>query len=231
MKVGLFLYRNQQFTVNKKNDIVDPMKTSLVLAFGNKNLILDEKTYPYIKDKFPNAQILLCSTAGEIFDQEVYNDSVSLSAFEFDSTKLDCKSIRVNEYENSFEAGKALVNEFDQTGLKYLLVLSDGSVVNGSELVRGMGTVCANRFPITGGLAGDGTAFHSTAVALNNDLRPGNIVAVGFYGDKFHVGHGSMGGWETFGPERLITHSTANQLFEIEHKSALELYKTYLGKY
>jgi len=38
-----------------------------------------------------------------------------------------------------------------------------------------------------------------------------------------------MGGWDTFGPERIVTRSEGNKLFEIDHKNALELYKLYLG--
>jgi hypothetical protein len=40
-----------------------------------------------------------------------------------------------------------------------------------------------------------------------------------------------MGGWEMFGPERTVTKSTANQLFEINGENALGVYKKYLGTY
>ena len=43
------------------------------------------------------------------------------------------------------------------------------------------------------------------------------------------VGHGSKGGWDKFGPERLVTRSSANVLFELDNKPALTLYKEYLG--
>jgi hypothetical protein len=40
-----------------------------------------------------------------------------------------------------------------------------------------------------------------------------------------------MGGWEMFGPEKTITRSVSNELFEINNVNALDLYKQYLGKY
>jgi hypothetical protein len=40
-----------------------------------------------------------------------------------------------------------------------------------------------------------------------------------------------MGGWDPFGPERLITRSKGNVLYEIDGKSALDLYKNYLGEH
>jgi len=57
----------------------------------------------------------------------------------------------------------------------------------------------------------------------------GNIVAVGFYGDRLEVGFGSSGGWVPFGPLRRVTRSQANVLYELDGHSALELYKKYLG--
>jgi hypothetical protein len=43
------------------------------------------------------------------------------------------------------------------------------------------------------------------------------------------VGHGSKGGWDIFGPERLVTRAEGNVLYELDGRPALELYKSYLG--
>jgi hypothetical protein len=51
------------------------------------------------------------------------------------------------------------------------------------------------------------------------------------YGGQLKISHGSMGGWESFGPERTITRSKGNQLFMIDDEYALDLYKKYLGNY
>src|SRR5205085_1989348 len=50
-------------------------------------------------------------------------------------------------------------------------------------------------------------------------------------GDRLKVGYGSLGGWDPFGPERLITRSKGNILYELDGQSALALYKKYLGDY
>ena len=55
------------------------------------------------------------------------------------------------------------------------------------------------------------------------------LVALGCYGSRLKVGYGSLGGWDPFGPERLITRAKGNVLYELDGNSALELYKTYLG--
>lgn len=39
------------------------------------------------------------------------------------------------------------------------------------------------------------------------------------------------GGWDPFGPERIITRSQGNVLYELDGQSALGLYKKYLGEH
>jgi hypothetical protein len=56
------------------------------------------------------------------------------------------------------------------------------------------------------------------------------VTAVGFYGDAVQVGYGSKGGWDLFGPERMVTKSVANVVYELDNKPALALYKEYLGE-
>jgi hypothetical protein len=80
-------------------------------------------------------------------------------------------------------------------------------------------------------MAGDADRFEKTQVGLNELPAEGNVVAIGFYGNQIKIGHSSFGGWDEFGRERVITKSTKNVLYEIDGRSALDLYKEYLGPY
>jgi hypothetical protein len=133
------------------------------------------------------------------------------------------------EYKNSYDAAAALVKQLPREQLTYMLVLSDGSMVNGSELVKGLNDAAGDTVLVTGGLAGDAADFKSTLVGLNQQPAEGKVVAIGFYGKHIIVSHGSQGGWDMFGPEREVTRSEGNKLYEIDHKNALDLYKRYLG--
>ena len=231
MKVSSYLYINGNIEKSKNENFVDTNKCQLLIGFGEKRLLLEQPIYEELKKKFPNASIALCSTAGEIFSSEVLNDSLTLTAIEFEKTKVQSTSINISNYKSSFDAGVALIQNLEQNDLKYVFVLSDGGMVNGSELVRGIETIINHKIPVTGGLAGDGTSFQSTLVGLNEKPKTGNIVAVGLYGNYIKIGHGSMGGWEMFGLEKKITKSISNELFEIDNANALDIYKEYLGKY
>jgi hypothetical protein len=111
----------------------------------------------------------------------------------------------------------------------HVFVLSDGLQVNGSELVGGLASALPPHVSITGGLSGDGDRFESTLVVLDGVAMRGAVGAIGLYGDAIRVGYASLGGWDPFGPERLITRAEGNVLYELDGQSALALYKRYLG--
>jgi hypothetical protein len=113
--------------------------------------------------------------------------------------------------------------------LRAVYLLSDGLMVNGAKLIQGLLTRLPHDVVVTGGLAGDGPDFQSTCVGLNAPPVPGKIASLGFYGDSFTASWGSAGGWDPFGPKRLVTRAEANVLYELDGEPALELYKRYLG--
>lgn len=209
----------------------NPALCNLVLVFSSTDILSDASIYTSIKNDFPGAHILLNSTAGEIIDTEVNDETISLTAITFEKIKIKTSVIDIEKAKNSFEAGKCLAAQLDPVDLKYVLVISDGQKVNGSELVSGLQEQLQEGTIITGGLAGDGSRFQKTLVGLNETPVEGRIVAIGFYGNHLSVSYGSVGGWDSFGPERLITKSTANVLYELDGKPALDIYKMYLGDY
>ncbi|MEO1620593.1 MAG: FIST N-terminal domain-containing protein [Cyanobacteria bacterium J06632_3] len=201
----------------------------LVLLFGQRNALSDLTLTDTIKQAYPKAQILGCSTAGEICDIEVREDSLVATAIEFEHTKVVGHSLSIASAGNSYEAGKQLAQQLERDSLTHVFVLSDGLQVNGSELVRGLSQHLPESISITGGLSGDGADFQKTLVMWNNEPQTGDIVVIGLYGNRLKVGCGSWGGWDTFGVERLVTSSHQNVLYQLDGKSALDLYKKYLG--
>lgn len=231
MKTSSYLIQNSKITRSFLHPEMKEHNCQLVIGFGSKDLIANDFLYGELRSRFPIADIAMCSTAGEIYDNEVLDDSISIVAIELDKTIIKSTSVKIDDYLSSFEAGANLVSKLEKDNLKYIFILSDGAKVNGSELVRGIESVVESSVPVTGGIAGDGTQFQSTVVGLNSVPESGNIVAIGFYGESIKISHGSMSGLDMFGVERRITKSNSNELFEIDNVNALDLYKQYLGKY
>ena len=202
---------------------------TLVLAFGSAAFDEHTQAFSDLKNAFPTAHILGCSTAGEIFDDEIFDDTLSVAVARFDHTRLASGSVQVQSAGDSFQSGRDIATTLQQPDLKGLLVLSDGLSVNGSELVRGINTVLDDNIVVTGGLAGDGDRFQQTWVIREGKPVSGYITAVAYYGDKVRISHGSKGGWDSFGPRRKVTRAESNVLYELDGKPALALYKEYLG--
>ncbi|HJR99489.1 MAG TPA: FIST N-terminal domain-containing protein [Flavobacterium sp.] len=209
----------------------DTNKTQLVLAFAERTLLEESSCYPALKKTYPNAAIIICSTAGQISnDTLIVDKKVVVSALEFEKTKIN--TIEVDILEDSItDLGQKIKQNLFNEDLKSILILSEGSFVNGTELVNELIKQTDASIPIFGGLAGDEYNFEKTFVGLNSEPKQGKIVAVGFYGNNIHFGFGSEGGWGGFGPEREVTSSDKNVLYKIGDKQALDLYKEYLGKY
>lgn len=212
-------------------DNFEANKCQLVFAFGATNLIGDETIYNYLRASYPNAEICSCSTSGEIIEDKVLDESVVVTALQFSKTSI--KSVEINDVGkySSFEVGKNLMHELSQEDLKAVFVLSEGTYTNGSELVEGLNHNKPDHIVVTGGLAGDAARFEKTVVGLNNVASEGNVLAIGFYGNSIQIGHSSIGGWDEFGRERIVTKSQKNILMELDNENALDLYKQYLGPF
>ena len=205
------------------------VKANLVLLFGSPACLRETAWQEDIKKAYPNAHQLGCSTAGEIFGTEVRDETLVATAISFKHTNLHVAQVVLEEGMDSFHAGQKLAQALPQKSLIHVFVLSDGQNVNGSELVDGMVKHLPSGVTLTGGLAGDGDRFKETLVLLDGRPASNRIAAIGLYGDRLKVGFGSLGGWDAFGPERLITRSDGNILYELDRQPALALYKRYLG--
>jgi hypothetical protein len=203
---------------------------TLVTVFGGSDCIDEPERVAELMAAYPRAHVIGCSTSGEIFETSIDDGSLSVAVCRFDGTTLRSTTAPVRSGADSREAGRQVGRALVDPALRSILVVCDGINVNGSELLEGLNAVLPESVVVTGGLAGDGDRFKRTWVIHQRVPSSGFVAAVGFYGDRIHVGHGSKGGWDLFGPERRITRSVGNVLHEIDGKPALALYKEYLGE-
>jgi hypothetical protein len=206
-----------------------PEKYDWVLVFGNRFLLENPENQAILANQFQGSIISGCSTSGEFNGSDVDESTISITAISFEKAKLVQKSVQIASFPSSRDAGKHLISSFEEENLKHVFIISDGTLVNGSQLVEGMNHVLGDSITLSGGLAGDAGLFEKTLV-LNHQGKweQGIISAVGFYGDV-EVSCGSAGGWTSFGMEKTITQSKANVLYEIDGQPALEMYKNLLG--
>ncbi len=211
---------------------------TLVMVFGASDYWDAPEALEALDQAFPEAIKIGCSTAGEIFGASITDSSLVVSVVKFERTQLRF-AISPVRIESSYHACDALAEQLLSddsdaamaSDLKAVFLLSDGLQVNGSVLVQSLSEKLGDAVSMSGGLAGDGSRFERTWTWSGGKPMRGMVVAVGFYGDDVEFNHGSYGGWNTFGPERLITRASSSTLYELDGQPALDLYKHYLGEY
>jgi hypothetical protein len=202
----------------------------LVLIFIGIEVENQETLLSSLKISYPNADLVFCSTAGEIAKDEILDNSAVCTAIHFNSTPIKIHRMEIHSSDESESCGIAIANALSSDDLKGLFIISEGTITNGDFLVKGVNENIPSHVLVTGGLAGDAGRFTQTFVGVNEIAKPGIIAAIGFYGDQIEMSHGSQGGWSEFGPIRTVTSSDKNVLYTLDNGNALELYKRYLGE-
>jgi hypothetical protein len=227
----LIVNDHNQETILSASDSFHANNTSFVLAFGERKFLEKAKPYNKLRSLFPNGDIIICSTSGQIANTHLIENNLVATAVALEKTKIKTIQVDIQLQADIHFLGNKIKTELLDNDLKSILILSEGSLINGTELINELILQTGENIPIFGGLAGDEYNFEKTIVGLNSDASTGKIVAIGFYGQHIHFGFASEGGWTDFGPEREVTQSDKNVLYKIGDRFALDLYKEYLGKY
>ena len=224
----------KQESLTEKMGLKDLSSTSplasanLVLVFGSVKRFNDPKLTSFLKARYPAAQIVGCTTSGEINPSGVFDESIQITAILWEKTIQRVSHTKMTSMQSSFEAAAGIAKQLKADGLRTVLVFSDGLNVNGSELLLGFQSVLGD-IPIVGGMAGDGGAFVKTLQLFNETVSDNLVIAIGLYGDHLITASGALGGWKPYGPPRKVTKSDKNVVFEMDGKPALPLYKLYIG--
>lgn len=229
MKLRTFSFEpHNRWSVNTFPDL--DSEQTLVIVFAAPEYIDQPTALAELTNAYPKSSLIGCSTSGEIAGPCVNDGSLSVAVLQFERSNIAIASAEINKFSDSRAVGAQLAKQLNRDDLCSVFILSDGLHVNGSELVKGFNSILAPDVVVTGGLAGDGDRFKRTWVIRDGKPETGVITATGFYGDSLQITHGSHGGWDSFGPERRVTRSQGNILYELDGRPALALYKEYLGE-
>jgi hypothetical protein len=200
-----------------------------LLVFASHAFLADTPLFSVLRQSFPIAALLGCSTAGEISASGVNEDSCVITAIHWRFGVPHCALTRLQDMQDSEQAGRRLASQLSLP-MAGVLLFAQGVNINGSALVAGLEAGLPEGLAIMGGLAGDGTAFSQTVVLSNTGVASDTVVAMAIPAGV-SLGHGSYGGWKPFGPARRVSRHEGNVLYELDGEPALDVYKRYLGEY
>jgi hypothetical protein len=77
------------------NDSEQPKPADLVLYFGSRQMLANETHYAALKSRFPDADIVGCSTGGQVAGGDVSDELLTALALGFADTPLRLASVTV----------------------------------------------------------------------------------------------------------------------------------------
>src|ERR1700733_13091663 len=104
MQVAQIQYIGNQWRTDLIPVEFDLHKAQLVLAFGDPALVTDAGLFSHIRGLFPGAAIVSSSTAGEILQENVYDNSLVVTAIQFEKTKILCRLSNIRQHGSSYAA-------------------------------------------------------------------------------------------------------------------------------
>lgn len=224
----IVIRKNQDYVSAQTN--IEQMNPDLVILFGNKYFFNEELVSFYNSNKKKSESVWIgCSTAGEIYNKGVIENSLVITCVKFNDVEVYSHEESLTNVNDSFKCGEQISAYYDSKKINFLFILGKGLDINGSALLSGIHSKIDKDVLITGGLASDGLDFKQTFCFLNGKFSDSNVVSFGLKGKSLKFGYSSYGGWKPFGPIRKVTKSTDNILYELDGESALRVYKKYLG--
>lgn len=206
-----------------------PVAGILYAAIDTDYQLVLDKLY----EKWPDLQLIGCTTDGEFSSEcEYVEDSLVLTLFAskevafvsgcVDNTALDMK-------EECTQVLSEAVNRLGQTP-KLCILFSDVLKINGETVMEQLTMVTEGKLPIVGGISADSWRFKESSQFFNNSASP-NLSPFLLLAGPFDFSLGMDCGWDPIGEMGTITRSEGNVIYEINHKPALDFYKSILGEH
>jgi hypothetical protein len=227
MEIQLLTHRPEAGWASPLPAELDSART-LVAAFAATEYADQPEFWASLATAFPRSHVMACSSAGEIAGESVGDGSAVVVVARFAHVDVTSASVPIQAVEMSQRAGQKLGRALAAAAPSLVFVLADGLQVDANELVHGIADALPQGTRIVGGLAGDGTRFQRTWTLVEGVPRSGWVSAIALSG-PIEIGAAAQGGWEPFGPQRVVTRAERNVVHELDGQPALQVYKDHLG--
>ncbi len=168
-----------------------------------------------------NIDIFGCTTAGEILDSEIWEQSIVIML-------MDIKKENYTLFKESSPDTLKIAGKMAQFAKKSFLdpsivVVSSGLTIDAEHIIDGVKSV-DDSIPLYGGLAGDDLTMKASYVFSNGYESATGLLALVLDNKSVSVAGLATSGWDNIGVEKTITKSSGNVVFEIDGEPALDVF-------
>ncbi len=187
-----------------------------------------------IKEIFPDAKIIGCSTSGLILPSAIETTGISILALS-SSTQMQFGTAYIkNLIDQSAdsaarELSKKVLKDFGLNSRQLSIVFFDGFSDKGPLLLKGLKESFGQFFSILGGGSFDSFQFTKTYQFFNTEVMTDAACAL-MLGGQIAIGLSSQHGWKPLGKPRAIEKSEKNIIHRINGKKAISIYEEFLGE-
>jgi len=202
-------------------------KNLLVQVFSS---ILDETILKQLLNDIitivPQAKIIGSTTDGEILNNIVTTDKIIISVSSFEKATLSVAMQKNNN--DSFSCGEELAKKLIRENTKILFLFSDGLHTNGETFLNGIKNISKD-VTLAGGMAGDSGHFKKTYIFSNDGILSNGAVGISVNTNSLNIKTSYSFNWQEIGKTLTVTKAKGNHVYEIDGKTAVDIYAQYLG--
>jgi hypothetical protein len=171
----------------------------------------------------PDAQIVGCTTMGELGSAGVTDGGVSLAALGGDGFTVQARVAPINQSDPR-SAGAAVAEAVH--GLhddnQVLILLCEGLSGRPHEIVRGAYSALGATIPLVGGFAADDRRFQQTFQFFDDEVLSGAVIGLAL-GSDGPIGIGVAHGWRRIEPPMVVTKSHGPHIYRLDDQPALDV--------
>jgi hypothetical protein len=204
---------------------------NLCLYFGSVE-VENQEVLNFIQERFPNIQLLGCTSYGQLSSVGQTSDDGTVVAFLRlpESSYLSGQIHRVSE--NPLDSVETQIRKKLSENPTFtpasLLILSSSLKISGVKLLNHLKQVFGQQFPIFGGIAADDLSFKRLASFYGNEITTDSAQFL-FLNQNITLSHGIENGFTPGKTKYKVTRATGNRVYEIDGKSAYTLYEECFG--
>ncbi|MEM9906679.1 MAG: diguanylate cyclase [Cyanobacteria bacterium P01_D01_bin.44] len=209
-----------------------PSEKTLIQVFsGQIKKAQIERLLHELKDAFQEAAIIGTTTAGEILDGQVEENTVVVNLSFFDSTTV--RTTLVDQYDDLWSAGKTLAHALAPADPKAIILfgcsIKDGYKIDASPVLAALYDTLPQAI-IAGGQAGDNGNGVVSYVFTEKGIVEHGAVAAALSGAYLSAHNSYNLSWVPIGKRLTITKAVGPRVYSIDNQTPVDLYKHYLGQ-